>query len=57
MRDIRNPEFLGSALEKLKQLFPDLSATERADLLEDQFSLQTLVSPNRNGHDKPSAAG
>lgn len=49
-RDLRPPEAIGDALEKLKELYPDMSAPERADLLE-TFSINIAVS-NSNGNGK-----
>jgi len=46
--DKRDPQALGEALAKLKETYPNMSAPERADLLEDISHNYSNVS-NGNG--------
>jgi hypothetical protein len=46
MMDKRDPQAVGKALQQLKNLYPNKSATERADLLE---SGQLISIPGSNG--------
>lgn len=51
-RDLRDPEVLGKLLMKMQKTYPDMSAPDRADLLEQLSSTNIIPDTNGNGHGK-----